>query len=121
MRDLAGVTSELLEKRASAPQRAADDWSIELRAGCSCDLCEKLVAFLADPTERVLEWPIAQAKREHVHRRLDSAELPVTHVTRRIGSPYTLVVTKTSDLFDTETHRRTDATRELTWLARRSA
>ena len=28
--------------------------------GCDCELCDVLVAFLEDPSRRVLEWPIAQ-------------------------------------------------------------
>ena len=36
----------------------------------------------------------------HVHRRIEGAELPVTHQTRRTGSPYTLVLTKTPELFE---------------------
>jgi hypothetical protein len=95
-----------LEARTGRPPRGGDDWSVSLPPGCECDLCQTLVDFLADPTQRVFEWPIAQAKRQHVHRRIDDAELPVQHQTRRRGSPYTLVLTKTDELFTREHEAR---------------
>jgi hypothetical protein len=75
-----------------------------------------LGTFLADPNRQVHQWPIAEEKRQHVHRTIDGAELPVRHETRRQGSPYTLVLTKTKDLFerDEQAGRRDEA--DLAWL-----
>ena len=100
-----------LEARLALPPRPADDWSIELVGGCGCELCATLAAFLADPARQVLEWPIAEQRRRHVHTAIDTAELPVRHQTRRKGSPYTLVLTKTEALFerDAATRRRDEA------------
>lgn len=109
MRDLAGIATGLLQARADRAPREADDWSIVAPAGCDCDLCEKLTGFLTDPGARVLEWPIAKPKRQHVHQLIDTAELPVRHTTRRAGSPYVLVLTKTADLFEREERQRADA------------
>jgi hypothetical protein len=39
-----------------------------LPEGCRCELCATLGAFLADPGETRLEWPLAKDKRMHVHR-----------------------------------------------------
>ena len=101
--------------------RTARHTSIPLPAGCSCDLCQVLGGFLGDPARRSFEWPLAEKGRGHVHRRIDGAELPVRHTTRRTGRPYTLVLTKTDDIF----HREQDARRrdraDLTWLRRRVA
>jgi hypothetical protein len=72
--------------------------------------------FLAHPTRPVFEWPIAQAKRQHVHHRIDDAELPVRHQTRRRGSPYTLVLTKTDELFTREQDARRQDEADLAWL-----
>jgi hypothetical protein len=83
------------------PPRAADDWSVAW-AGCGCELCGVLGAFLGSRSRRVLEWPLAKEGRRHVHTRIDSAELPVRHQTRRQGRPYTLVLTKTQELFTCE-------------------
>jgi hypothetical protein len=118
--DLAADCAARLRARLARPQRAAGDWSIELPAGgCACPLCGTLRGFLAGSSRRTLEWPLAQQGRQHLHVRIDAAELPVTHVTRRQGRPYTLVLTKTDALFAREQEaRRTDET-DLAWLAAR--
>jgi hypothetical protein len=110
-----------LEDRLARSSRAGDDWSIELPKGCSCELCDGLRTFLRDRSRRSFEWPLAQDRRAHVHRRIDASELPVTHRTRRQGRPYTLVLTKTDELFDRERqHRRRDEANRA-WLNRNRA
>jgi hypothetical protein len=116
--DLAADCAARLRARLALPQRADGDWSIELPAGCSCELCSSLRKFLAGPS-RVYEWPLAEQRRRHVHERIDRAELPVTHVTRRKGRPYTLVLTKTDALFTDERSTRVTATADLEWLTTR--
>jgi 2OG-Fe(II) oxygenase superfamily len=106
-----------LEARTGRPPRADDDWSVSLPSGCECDLCQTLGEFLAHPTLQIFEWPIAQAKRQHVHRRIDDTELPVRHQTRRRGSPYTLVLTKTDELFTREQDARRQDEADLAWLS----
>jgi hypothetical protein len=66
-----------------------------------------LRTFLGSRSRRIFEWPLAKDARRHVHARIDSAELPVRHQTRRQGRPYTLVLTKTDELF---TRQRTRGT-----------
>jgi hypothetical protein len=107
-----------LRARLALPQRAEGDWSIELSAGCTCELCASVRKFLAGP-DRVFEWPLAEQRRRHVHERIDRAELPVTHVTRRQGRPYTLVLTKTEALFTHDHDARAAATADLKWLEAR--
>lgn len=97
---------ERLGARLARPSRDPDDWSIRPPTGCDCDLCQKLSTFLADARTRDLEWPIAKRKRQHVHQRIERHELPVTHRTRRKGSPYTLVLHKTAALFALDEKRR---------------
>ena len=105
-----------LGARLGRPARADDDWSIDLPEGCSCELCDGLAAFLQDRSKTTLEWPLAKERRAHVHRRVDAAELPVTHQTRRQGRPYTLVLSKTGELFDRERRRRRRNEADLAWL-----
>ena len=119
--DLAADCAARLCARLARPQRASGDWWIELPAGgCTCELCGTLRVFLEDKSRRTFEWPLAQQRRQHVHSRID-AELPVTHVTRRQGSPYTLVLTKTEALFAREQEARSRDETDLEWLAAQSS
>ncbi|MGH9152370.1 MAG: 2OG-Fe(II) oxygenase, partial [Acidimicrobiales bacterium] len=109
----------LVEARLARPARRAEDWSIELPGGCDCGLCGTLGTFLADADERTLEWPLATDGRRHVHSRIDAGELPVRHQTRRSGRPYTLVLTKTTALFQLEEKQRRRDETDLRWLESR--
>jgi hypothetical protein len=111
-------TAAVLEARLARPSREHDDWSIELPEGCGCELCDHLRGFLEDPTRTRLDWPLAKPRRAHVHGRIDTVELPVHHQTRRIGRPYTLVLTKTSELFEREAEHRHCDSENLAWLTR---
>ena len=116
--DLAADCAARLRARLARPQRPSGDWSIELPAGgCTCDLCGTLSVFLDDANRRTFEWPLAKQSRQHVHSRIDAAELPITHQTRRQGRPYTLVLTKTDALFAREQEARTRDETDLEWLA----
>ncbi|OHV31532.1 MULTISPECIES: 2OG-Fe(II) oxygenase [Pseudofrankia] len=116
--DLAADCAARLRARLAQPPRASGDWSIELPAGgCSCDLCGTLRAFLADPDQRTFDWPLAEKRRQHLHSRIDAAELPVSHVTRRQGRPYTLVLRKTDALFTDEVEARARDQENLESLA----
>lgn len=105
-----------LTRFVDSPPRAEGDWSIAW-AGCGCDVCDRLTEFLAARSERNHEWPLAKRGRQHVHQQIDAAGLPVRHTTRRQGRPYTLVVTKTEDLFHREHEERRQARTDLDWLA----
>jgi hypothetical protein len=114
---LADDCATRLRSRLDRPFRAHDDWSIELPAGgCACELCRALGRFLADPSRRTLDWPLAEQGRTHMQSRTDAAELPVTHEIRRQGRPYTLVLTKTDELFTADLQRLSSATADLKWL-----
>ena len=115
---LAAGCAARLGARLARPQRASGDWSIGLPAGgCTCDLCDTLRVFTEDKSRRTFEWPHAQQRRQHVHSRIDAAELPVTHQTRRQGRPYTLVLKKTDALFAREQEAQIRDETDLEWLA----
>jgi hypothetical protein len=116
---LAAHQASVLRARLARPVRAADDWTIRLPDGCDCQLCATLRAFLTDPARRTFEWPLAQHGRAHIHSRIDRAELPVTHKTRPQGRPYTLVLTKTAELFAREANQRIQDQAHLDWLLER--
>lgn len=103
-----------LEAELAQPPRADDDWSItELEAGGCCDDCARLAGFLTDPATRQLTWPLTKPRRQHIHHRIDEAELPVTHQTKRQGSPHKLILTKTAELFNRDAKRRKAAQASL--------
>jgi len=103
---------------AAKPAREADDWSIAPPMVCACDLCDTLGRFLADRELKSVEWPLAKERRRHVHGQIDAYELPVSHVTRRVGRPFKLVLAKQKALFTREARRRTELERDLAWLRR---
>ena len=82
--------------------RNKDDWSISTNSRCSCEDCKKLNGFLLDGKLQVLVWPLAKARRQHVHQTIDAMCLPVSHITERKGSPHKLILTKTEKLFSDE-------------------
>jgi len=115
--DLAGDCAARLRARLARPRRGPDDWSAGLPAGgCTCSLCDTLRTFLESKSRRRLEWPLAKPGRQHVYSRIATAELPVAHVTRRQGSPYTLILTKTDALFTREQEARIRDETDLQWL-----
>ncbi|RBQ20615.1 2OG-Fe(II) oxygenase [Spongiactinospora rosea] len=114
--ELATGCAERIRASLARPPRTEDDWSIALPAGCECELCKVLGAFLQDPKRRDFDWPLAKEKRRHVHTRIDDAELPIHHETRRLGRPYTLVLTKTEALFERDRIARERHQADLAWL-----
>lgn len=99
-----------LQEQLARPKRADDDWSItDFDPGDCCDDCLHLATFLTDPSQQQLTWPLAKPRRRHIHHRIDEAELPVTHQTKRQGSPHKLILTKTPDRFSRDAQHRTAA------------
>ncbi|HEX6519570.1 MAG TPA: 2OG-Fe(II) oxygenase [Streptosporangiaceae bacterium] len=113
--EIARDCSERLGAIIARPLRDEDNWSIGW-TGCGCDLCGTLGTFLRSRSRRHLAWPLAKDGRRHVHSQIDAAELPVKHQTRRQGRPYTLMLTKTDELFTREKDKQHQAVTELAWL-----
>jgi hypothetical protein len=107
---------EQLTARLTLPARTKGNWAINPPADCHCGLCTTLGVFLADPEQQHLEWPLAKQRRRHVHSQLDQHQLPVHHRTRRSGSPYTLLLSKTEKLFSQEVKERRTWQLDLDWL-----
>jgi len=107
--------SDRLTRLVDSPVRAEDDWSIEW-TGCGCGECLRLETFLGSRSERTHEWPLAKSGRQHVHRQIDDAGLPVRHTTRRQGRPFTLTLEKTEALFQQDQDTRQQAKRDLDWV-----
>ena len=81
-----------LREVAAAPTTNAKP----VRFTCLCMDCVELIQFLKHPTTVQHRFKISKQRRYHLHRQLDSSRADVTHTTEHIGSPHTLVVTKTN-------------------------
>ncbi len=104
-----------LEAELAKPIRGADDWAMTLPRGCKCADCRTLYEFLeSHDVQRI--WPLAKARRKHIHYEIDGGGLPVSHTTRRTGSPHKLVVTKTRALRAVEAEVRAEYQRALDML-----
>jgi hypothetical protein len=113
-----GHSTQALTTRLGMPAREEDDWSISAAIRCRCRLCGTLARFLAARDQVRLEWPLAKDQRAHIHQAIDAHNLPVTHVTRRTGRPFTLVLVKTDALFERDAAERKLWQRDLEWLVR---
>ena len=82
--------------RSSAPPAGPSDWKLEgQQTDCQCDDCMTVNQFALDPDEQTLRLPRRKDLRQHLHNKIDRAEMEMTHETERKGSPHTLVLTKT--------------------------
>jgi hypothetical protein len=84
-----------------------------------CELCGTVGEFLAGRGERTLDWPLAQARPKHVKNQVSAADLPVMREVWKFGSPHTLLLTKTDELFRREAKARKDMAASLGWLTAR--
>jgi hypothetical protein len=107
-----------LAARLRAPARPNDNWSIPPPDRCRCKLCGTLARFLLAPDQVRFEWPLAKEQRAHIHGIVDFHDLPVSHMTRRAGRPFTLVLVKTEAVFQREAAERMFWQRELGWLTK---
>jgi hypothetical protein len=110
--------SRVLTTCLSTPARAKNDWSIPTPLRCRCKLCAALVVFLRERDKVRVDWPLAQTQRAHIHSIAGLHNLPITHVTRRTGRPFTLVLQKTDAVFKREAAERLLWKSELQWLKR---
>ena len=113
---LASHAHEHLQAILARPPRSPDDWSIPWESPGGDDK-DRLEEFLTSSSERTFAWPLAAPRRQTIHRIIDDAGLPVRHETIRSGSPYTLLLEKTTELFAREAAARRRAEEDLAWLS----
>ncbi len=113
--------SQVITARLNRPARANNDWSMQTRIRCACPLCETLTQYLRAPDKVKFEWPLVKDQRSHIHRTIDSFDLPVNHTTRRKGRPFTLVLEKTAALFKRDVAERLSWQQEMQWLNKTNA
>ena len=108
---------ERLQLTLQAPERREDDWTLDYELGCKCADCQVLARFLQSSRQQE-DWPLSKERRRHIHGQLESAKLPISHATLRVGRPQVLQLRKKALLFSRErSHRATLAA----WLEELSA
>ncbi len=90
-----GMKTELLSRTKSEPMKPSN-WKRQSELSCSCADCARLSMFLADPTQPEARFPLASARRRHLHSQIDQHQCDCTHETLRVGSPQLLVCKKTN-------------------------
>jgi len=100
---------ELASARQSPPPA---DWARPADVACTCQYCAQLKAFLADPANEVARIKAPERGRQHLIGMIDQHDCDVKHALERKGSPYSLVLTKTTGSFE-RAAKRFEADRRL--------
>src|SRR5262249_43916229 len=96
---LASVRQKLASAPATRPAPPAD-WARPAEVACTCQYCAQLMTFLADPANEVGRIPAREDRRQHVIDMIRRHDCDVKHTLERKGSPYALVLTKTTGSFE---------------------
>jgi len=72
------------------------DWARPAEVECDCQFCEQLNEFLRDPECEVTRIKAREDRRDHVESNIREYRCDVSHKLERIGSPHSLVLTKTT-------------------------
>lgn len=84
-----------LRAATAHPVETLPDWKRDAKLTCKCADCRAVNDFLKNPNERVLRLPMGKDRRRHLHQQIEARQCDLTHTTHRVGSPQTLVCTKT--------------------------
>jgi len=95
-----GHSAEFLLARSEQPPKSPKDWRQDVKIVCRCDDCRELQAFALDPATQAHRFRVRKERRQHLHQQIDRHRLDMTHVTERMGSPQTLVCTKTRATYE---------------------
>ena len=93
------AAAHLLDRSEHAPQPPGD-WRQQVSINCVCEDCRALQRFAVDPHAQIHRFRVRKERRQHLHGQIGALALDMTHITERIGSPQTLVCTKTHGHFE---------------------
>ncbi len=96
---LAGTRRKLEADTAAKPAPPAD-WKRPATLSCNCKFCGQLQKFLADPAAEVTRIPAAEHTRRHLQETIGKHQCDVKSDLERKGSPYSLVLTKTTGSYE---------------------
>lgn len=109
------ICHQLRQRTTQAPQEPVD-YRRESKLSCNCSDCQALSRFLANPNQQLARFPLAKARRQHLHGIIESNRCDNTHITERQGSPFTLVCIKTTASFEAACRIYEGDLRNLTWV-----
>lgn len=89
-----------LESATTQKPEPPTDWARPSEVACNCQYCARLNAFLADPVNEVGRIPAREDLRNHLIGIINQHQCDIKYALERKGSPYTLVLTKTTGSFD---------------------
>ncbi len=101
-----------LESATARQPAPPTTWARPADVTCNCQYCAQLNAFLADPANEVGRIPAREDMRQHLIGMITRHQCDVKHVLERKGSPFSLVLTKTTGSYE-RTVKRFDANRKL--------
>ena len=81
------------------------NWSEMVTFSCSCNDCQGLMQFLRHPVEKQGWFKMAKGRRDHLQHHLRVKKCSVAVSTECVGSPHTLVVTKTREAYERDCQR----------------
>jgi len=112
---------EHLQTRSAQPLEPPRDWTRPSEIGCTCQYCQDLSRFLADPLQP--EWALraAQQHRTHVEAEIKRARADVDMRTERKGSPHTLICHKNQASYERLVRQRKQDLADLAVLAPRAS
>jgi len=105
-----------LERATAREPTPPTDWARPATVDCRCQFCSQLNAFLADPSHEVGRIPASEDNRRHLIERIGRHQCDVKHALERKGSPYSLVLTKTTGSYERAVKRFEDDRRLLSEL-----
>ena len=82
------------------------DWKRDGVVSCSCQFCQELNAFLADPGRRAWTFKAAEAKRRHLESTIRQDRSDLDLATERRGSPHALICTKNQARYERRARQR---------------
>ncbi len=100
-----GDVRDQLERATAREPAQPTDWARPADVDCRCQFCAQLQAFLADPSHEVGRIPASEVHRRHLIEKIGRHQCDVTHALERKGSPYSLVLTKTTGSYERSVKR----------------
>lgn len=86
--------------------RQPGDWRIAAEPQCQCADCQIAMEFVHSSSESTRSWPLAEARRKHIRQVFLDLALPIECSEIRQGSPYKLILRKTTDLLQQDQARQ---------------